>query len=200
MIKAICFDLDGVYFTSDSFPRFIKSISDLTTKNDSVEFVLKGEMMKEFKRGNITENQYWNYVREQLSIDTSNDVIFNLLRDSYEVNEDIINYINELRLGGLSTCICSNNFETRVRVLNEKFNFLKDFDVDILSYQVRLLKPSIDIFKELLYKSNCSPDEIVVVDDDAEQLKGARELGINTFEYTDLYALKQKLNKLGVRI
>jgi len=200
MIKAICFDLDGVYFTAESFPRFMKSISDLTTKNDSVEFVLKGDMMQEFKKGNITENQYWDYVREQLEIDTPNETIFELLRDSYEVNSDVVDYVRAVKQAGFSTCICSNNFETRVRELNEKFDFLKEFDVDILSYQVQALKPSVEIFKELVHKSNCLPEEIVFSDDNEAKLEGAKELGINTFVYTDFYSFKQKLETLGVRV
>ncbi len=200
MIKAICFDLDGVYFTADSFKKFKESISNLTTKNDSVNYVLTGETMQDFKRGAMTEEQYWDYVREQLEIDTPNETIFEILRDSYEVNSEVVEYVNAVKKAGYSACICSNNFETRVRELNTKFDFLKDFDVDILSYQVGSLKPSQEIFQALLKKANCLPEEMVYSDDKQEKLLGATELGINTFVFTDFYSFKQELEKLGVRV
>ncbi|WKZ30949.1 MAG: hypothetical protein QY318_03840 [Candidatus Dojkabacteria bacterium] len=39
MIKAICFDLDGVYFTPDSFKRFVEAMS-VNSTIERAEFVL----------------------------------------------------------------------------------------------------------------------------------------------------------------
>jgi len=50
MIKAICFDLDGVYFTEESFKIFKQSIVDLGVEYKDVEYTLHKEPMAEFKK------------------------------------------------------------------------------------------------------------------------------------------------------
>ena len=46
MIKAICFDLDGVYFSENGFKSFKQKIIDMGADT-------------EFKRGTTKEQEYW---------------------------------------------------------------------------------------------------------------------------------------------
>ena len=41
MIKVICFDLDGVFFTKESFKIFKSKIAELTKHTDLIDEVLK---------------------------------------------------------------------------------------------------------------------------------------------------------------
>jgi len=85
----------------------------------------KSEKMLSFKRGEITENEYWDFVRKELNINLSNNELFNILRDSYETNGKIVDIVRLLKKKGYKTCICSNNFETRIRELNKSLIFSK---------------------------------------------------------------------------
>ena len=126
-IKSVCFDLDGVYFTPESFQRFKKALSG-NNSEDVIEHVFhKSDEILNFKKGLISENEYWDYVRKSLKISMPNEEIFQALRDAYEVNEEIVDLVKKVKEKGLQTCICSNNFETRIRELNSKFDFLKNF-------------------------------------------------------------------------
>mgnify|MGYP001559716675 CR=1 FL=1 len=197
MIKAVTFDLDGVYFTPQSFKNFKANLPKKVTNEEKVNWVLyKSPEMLNFKMGKMTEEDYWNFVRKELRIEASNGEIFELLRNSYEVNQEVKDYVREVKAKGLKTCICSNNFVTRIRELDEKFDFLKDFDVKVFSYEVRIMKPDKGIFEALIKQAGVKPEEILYADDDVSKLKGAIDLGINAFVYEGFEKFKKEVNTL----
>lgn len=201
MIKAICFDLDGVYFTSASFQRFKANLPKTVTDEEKINHVLaKSDEILNFKRGKLTEEEYWNFARKELGITVDNEGIFTCLRDSYEINPDVRKYIAGIRAKGYKSCACSNNFVTRIRELNNKFDFLKDFDFTVFSYDVGITKPDKEIFEKLVEKSGVQPNEIVYSDDDESKLAGAKELGIQAFVFENFEQFTKKLEELGVEV
>ncbi|MDP1743460.1 MAG: HAD family phosphatase [Candidatus Amesbacteria bacterium] len=189
MIKAITFDLDGVYFTAESFPRFVNCFSD---PEKAMQVLKKSNEMADFKLGKMSEDDYWDYVRKELAVPYSNEEIFTMLRDSYEVNQQVRDFEMEVRTRGIKTCICTNNFVTRIRELDEKFDFLKDFDVKVISYQVGVAKPDKGIFEELIRQTDCAANEIIYADDNESSYKSALSVGINAFLYTNFEDFKTK--------
>lgn len=149
----ICFDLDGLYFTSESFQRFKETLAPDIEK-EKRDFVLAlSDEMKAFKLGNISEEEYRERVKKELGLSCSLEEIYTKLRDSYEVNPDVVQLANNLKDKGYKIGICSNNFVTRIRELDKKFHFLDDFDVHIFSYEVGAMKPDTKIFQVLIEKS-----------------------------------------------
>lgn len=200
MIKAICFDLDGVYFTEQSFKDFKQKIVDLGVDHSDVEYILHKEPMTKFKSGKIKESEFWKNAISYWKINEPVDQLIQMLYDSYQVNSQVEELVKEVRKNGYKTCICSNNFTTRVEQLDKKFNFLSNFDVAVFSYQIGVLKPDKEIFKILVEKAGCKPDELVYSDDGEDKIKGAVELGINAFVYKDFEQFKMELINLGVNI
>ncbi len=122
------------------------------------------------------------------------------MKSSYEINDGVRDYVIKVRNAGYKTYICSNNFETRIRELDNKFDFLSLFDVHVFSYEVGYMKPAKEIFETLVKKSGVRPEEIVYSDDDETKMQGAKELGINTFLYTDFDSFVKHLEVLGVKV
>lgn len=135
-----------------------------------------------------------------MGISITNDEIYKLLRDSYEINPEVRDYVRKARLAGYKTCICTNNFVTRIRKLDRKFSFLADFDVQVFSYEVGVMKPDKAIFEELVVAAGVKAREIVYSDDDGGKLQGAVELGINAFVYENFNQFIDKLVSLGVKV
>lgn len=198
MIKAICFDLDGVYFTSESFKKFKQKLIDLGISKEDVDHCLHGDPMSEFKRGEIDEDTFWKNALKYWNKDFTLEEIKDWLSGSYEVNQNVVDTVELVRKSGYKTCVVSNNFVTRVNVLEDKFEFKKNFDVSIFSYQVGILKPSKEIFTKLVKKLGVEPHELVYSDDDEDKIQGALEIGINAFVYKDFEQFKDKLSTFGV--
>ena len=199
MIKAITFDLDGVYFLNGK-SNFIKSLEKHgVSESEAVRVFLKSdEMNRVYKEGKMTDEEYWTFAIKEWGIDLSVQEAMDLLIAGYEVNEDVAPIVKDLRDKGYKTCICSNNFPARINGLQKRFGFLDDFDSISLSYDVGATKPSQEIFQKLIDESGVNADEIVFADDNDHNLEGAKQLGIQAFFYEGFDHFIGKLRELGV--
>lgn len=197
MIKAITFDLDGVYFTEDSFKKFKSIFPTNNSDPDFVEHVLKkSDEMMNFKKGIMSETEYWNYVNQSFGQNLSIDEITNLLMEAYSVNQNVVDYVKKVRNEDIKTCICTNNFPTRINALNKKFDFLSDFDVQVFSYEVGINKPDPKIFQALIARSGVQPSELFYADDNQSCVDSALFLGINAITYTNFEDFVKSLTQL----
>ena len=201
MIKAICFDLDGVYFLNGK-SNFIKALTKLGVVEDEAKrvFLKSDQMNKKYKLGKMTDEEYWSWAINEWDLHLTVTEIIDLLIEGYETNERAVEYVKKVRGGSYKTIICSNNFPARVNGLEKRFGFLKDFDAKVFSYEVGMDKPNKEIFKELIAKSGVRAEELFYSDDDESKMIGAKKLGINTFLYTDFDAFIMHLENSGVKI
>lgn len=201
MIKAICLDLDGVYFLNGK-SNFIKALVKLGVSEDEAKrvFLKSDEMNKQYKLGKLTDDEYWGWALKEWKLTLSIKEIVDLLIKGYETNEPAVKYIKKVRKAGYKTLICTNNFPARINGLQKRFGFLDDFDTTVLSYEIGSVKPSKKIFQTLINKSEVYPVEIFYSDDDDVALSAVKELGINTFLYADFDSFINQLNILGVNI
>ncbi|MEK7595775.1 MAG: HAD-IA family hydrolase [Patescibacteria group bacterium] len=200
MIRAICFDLDGVYFLNGK-ENFIFALRDLGISEDNTkEIFLRSEKMGEYKLGKISDIAFWTWAARQWRLNKSPDELIKLLISGYQVNLPAVEYIRRAKKIGYKALACTNNFPARILGLNDKFHFLNDFDCVVTSYEAKALKPERKIFERLVLKSQVLPHEIVMADDDDSKLKGARELGINTFLYKGFEEFVEYLARIGVEV
>jgi HAD superfamily hydrolase (TIGR01549 family) len=199
MIKAICFDLDGVYFLNGK-SNFTKALVGLGVTEAEAKrvFLQSNQMNKEYKLGKMTDDEFWTWALNEWDLDMSVQEIVDLLIKGYETNDAVVKYVKQVRKAGYKTVICSNNFLARINGLQKRFGFLDDFDTIVLSYKVGIDKPNIEIFQELINKTSVRANEIFYSDNDETKMGGAKELGINTFLYTNFEAFVRHLEGLGV--
>ncbi len=201
MIKAITFDLDGVYFINGK-SNFISNLQKLGVTEEEAKrvFLQSDEMNKLYKEGKMTDDEFWTWAIGQWKLNTTPTDIIKLLIDGYEVNDSVVATVLKARSKGYKTLICSNNFPARINGLQSKFKFLDNFDAWALSYEVGTTKPSTKIFQELVIKSQILPEEIVFADDNNDNLEGAKQVGIQAFFYEGFDKFLEKLQELGVNL
>jgi putative hydrolase of the HAD superfamily len=201
MIKAITFDLDGVYFP-DGKQKFVSAIEERGVPHDEVKrvFANSDEMNNQYKLGKMTDEEFWAWAAEEWKLDLSAQELIDILIASYSVDPRVEDAVKSVRAHGYKTLVCSNNFPARVNGLQERFHFLDNFDVAVFSHEVGAAKPSELIFRELINQSGVPAEAIVFADDDAEKLSGATALGIVTFVYEDFDKFINQLQELGVTV
>jgi putative hydrolase of the HAD superfamily len=156
--------------------------------------------MRKFKAGELSEEDYRERAKKELWLSCDNEYIYQKFHECYEVNEKVRELTLTLKKKWYKIGICSNNFPTRIRELDEKFNFLKHFDVHIFSYEIGALKPDAKIFKALIDKSWLQPHEIIYSDDKEDKLAGAKSLWIQTFVFHTFEEFVKDLRKCGIEI
>ena len=201
MIQAVTFDLDGVYFPNGK-TNFIKALAKLGVSEDEAKrvFLKSDEMNQRYKLGTMTDTQFWDWARAQWNVSIASDALMELLIDSYDVDKNVISVVKAVRKNGYKTLVCSNNFPARVNGLQNRFGFLNDFDASVFSYEVGAAKPSGIIFSELVRRAQVPAESIVFADDNADNLNGAKQIGIQTFLYEGFEPFIKQLKTLGVKI
>lgn len=201
MIKAITFDLDGVYFPNGK-ANFIRALGELGVAEDEAKRVfLKSDQMNQlYKNGKMTDNEFWTWAAGEWKLSKTPQELINLLIAGYDVDEKVVEVVKQVRVNGYKTLVCSNNFKARIDGLQEKFGFLDNFDASVYAYEVGASKPSQVIFKELVKRSSVEAEQIVFADDNPDNLAGAKEIGITTFLYEGFDKFVEQLKELGVNI
>lgn len=202
MIKAICFDLDGVYFTPKGKNSFHQGlITEYGVKKEIVDEVMqKSSLMAKLVRGQINATDFWNEFRNITGITASDQELTGRWVRDYEINPQVKKAVLRAKELGYKTCVCTNNNGIRLPRLVEQFNLAKDFDVIVSSHEIGHPKPAKEIFGELLKQLNVKPNELIYSDDNPNRLAGASELGIETFVFENFDQFIGKIRELGINL
>jgi HAD superfamily hydrolase (TIGR01509 family) len=196
-MKAVILDLDGVYFSGGK-ERFISYVSGLGVSEEMVrEVYLKSDMMIKYKQGLIDGKKFWDYAINEWRLKKTRQELLNILQDGYELNPKKKEIMKILKDNSLKKIICTNNFPDRIRILDDRFDFLEEFDFKIFSYEHKMLKPGLlSLVSKIIGIEN---NEILYFDDSQTNIDYAKKLGMNAIFIEEptrvLKMLKEIFNK-----
>lgn len=196
MIKAVIFDLGGVYF-EDGTKKFIGKLSQILSKPEESLFDLfrKGKSV-EYRENKISGDEFFQFASEKLESKISASEINNMWVSEYTEIPGTKKVIEKLKSMGLKVSVISDNVPERINYLEEKYNFLDIFDDVILSYEVNLTKPSEEIFKLALSRLEVLPSECVFVDDRQVNLDTSTRLEINSILFENPDQLEKEIDTI----
>ncbi len=204
-IKTIIFDLGGVIVELD-FSRFFKDIieiSPLNTPNSSLllEFWRQSDI---YHQGKMTNKEFYSQACELLQTCVLNQEQF---FDSFNsvishVKEDFLALIKNLKEQNKIKLLCLSNVNSSHwhYLLEQNKEIVELFDELILSFEVHMTKPDPRLFKLAIQKAECKPEEIVFIDDGLNNIRSARELGINGIKFTNLENLINELKSSKINL
>ncbi|MFC1651559.1 HAD family hydrolase [Patescibacteria group bacterium] len=198
MIKVIIFDLGGVYFSVDyknlqnnlakKFPEIPKS---------KINQIINGKIGKDYRLGKYTKQEFWKKVKKITGSSFDIKKFSETWHSSYCLNKDVKQLALKLRKN-YKVCALSGNIRERVKFLDQKYSFKKDFDLIVYSYIAGVNKLHPRIYKVILNRLGLKGEECVFIDDTKERLKPAKKLGMKTIHFTNTSALKRELKKLNI--
>jgi epoxide hydrolase-like predicted phosphatase len=201
MIKAGIFDVGGVlHEASDDY-----IFQDIMRAFDITEEVLKyawHEIIGKLQKGEITEDEFWHLFLKKIKSNKPLPEESLFLREfikHYNRNDDAINLVKRLKNNGYKVAVLSNTIKPHSDY-EYKIGIYQNFDMVVLSHEVRMRKPDLEIYKYLLKKLQVKPDEAFFVDDKIDNVKTAAKLGIHAILFKNTKDLEIELEKLGVRI
>lgn len=95
-----------------------------------------------------------------------------------------IEFIKTLKKEGYRVYILSNIPEDDTKYLNG-LGVFEDCDGGVFSYEVKKIKPDLDIFRIFLKKYELNANECLFLDDRKENVDAAKSLGFNAIEVSD---------------
>ncbi|HEX9902543.1 MAG TPA: HAD family phosphatase [Acidobacteriota bacterium] len=201
MIRVVIFDMGKVlvWFDNSIFFRKLANLAGL--EEDRVREVAhaKLELVRALDRGELTPGEFKDRVCAALNITISYGQFYEYFNDVFTLNLAAVETARRLKTAGYKLALLSNTDSERADFIRNKFPETQVFDVKIVSYEVKLLKPEPAIFLLTLKRAGATAEECVFIDDMAVNIEAARALGITSiqFEY-DKTDLEAELRHLGL--
>lgn len=197
MKRVLIFDFGGVLMkTVDYAPRF-KWDDRLQLPRGSVERIVHGsESWRLAQTGLMSISDYWQDVAAQLNLSSE---ALQQLRDDFfsgdQLDQTLVDYIRQKREDGHSIALLSNDSPELLKKL-QTLNIAHLFDPLIISANIGVMKPAPESYQAVLDLLNRRPEETIFIDDNPDNIEGAKMLSIHTIHYTPRLNLPDVLNDL----
>ena len=178
-IKNIVFDLGGVVFSRDPRkfePEFIKFFSFIANPR-------MPEFWEEYDRGVITFKEVVAALAEYNSCDE--ELAAKNIKRSIITQEQVPptkSLIEDLKAAGYKLYVLSNMSREFIDFLRKQ-KVYENFDGDVVSCEVGIVKPMPEIYDLLLKRFDLDPAETIFIDDRKENVDAAVAKGIATFHF-----------------
>ena len=77
-------------------------------------------------------------------------------------------------------------------------HLIRHFHDLVLSYEVRAMKPRLEIFHAAVERARCRPEECFYTDDIAAYIEGARKLGIDAVQFESREQIEREMRARGI--
>ena len=198
MSRAIIFDLGGVYFSDGTGMAITSIAARYKIDQEAVAEVLNGDAGARYRTGRITAAQFWQQATALWNIRASAEALSTAWCESYQPNRGTVRLIKQLRTADHQLLYLSDNTRERVAYLEEKYDFLKNFDDGVFSHRVRLKKPDPMIYELVLAKALNPAAGCVYIDDKPDYLLPAKDLGMQVVAFKNASQLEADLKRLAL--
>lgn len=200
-IRNIVFDLGNVLLKYD--PKgYMESLGyDKETVSDLMKLIFHGIEWKLADQGLLSNDQLIEiyqlkapqYFREINYVMENWHQHLSLLEESTVLFQEVLDK-------GYNVYILSNYPEYKFMDMWERTPIFHKAHGSVISYQIKLTKPSKEIYRHLLEKYALDPDETIFLDDLQENINGAKKVGIHGIRFRDAAQVRQELKAYGVEI
>ncbi len=197
----IVFDIGGV-LADFRIKEFLaeKGFDAVMTKR-----ILKASVMNpywgKFERGEVSEEETLRaFATADPEIEEQLDIAFTNLNGMLTARDFAIPLITGLKRAGHQVYYLSNYSKKAYDECGESLSFMPYMDGGIVSFKAGMTKPDPRMFRLFLDQYALSPESCIFIDDTAENVKAARELGFAGIVFTSYEAFLTELKELGVSL
>lgn len=201
MIKNIIFDLGNVlvkYSPENFLNKYVK-------KENQEAFIInifKSKDWLELDRGTLSYEDAIEIFTKR--VPEEKESIEKLFRENISSCispiEENVEIMRKLKKKGYNVYILSNFHQPAFEYIRENWDFIGEFNGDVVSCYYHYIKPERKIYEALLKKYNLTPSETIFIDDVDANVNGAKELGIGGIHLSDYKILSELLKKNGIEI
>ena len=193
MLKAVIFDLNGVFILSPKLSdRFeadfqVPSSIFLPALNQIMEKVRAPDAGSAFS--------YWKSFLTEWGVTLSEKEFWNYWFGAESPSEDMITVARSLKEKGLKIITLSNNFKERAEFYGHYPWMSGLMDKTYFSWETGFVKPNPEAWKKVLSDFSLTAENVVYFDDQEKNLEAARSIGIEAYMFTtpkEAMALIQK--------
>ena len=193
MALTLIFDLGGVLVNLDwgKVCEPLASLSDLSYAAVQKE-VQNGPIVQSSMSGHLDPQEFHRAICAKIHVNITFDPFIDLWNGLLSVNEDMAPLVEELG-SDHRLVLASNTDAIHFMYARQHFDVLGAFDHYFLSYEMGLIKPDPAYFHHVLDGLQTAADDCLFIDDRPDNVKSAREIGINALVFESVDRLKTDL-------
>jgi len=195
--KHILLDIGGVLLHLD-FGRAAKKLESFSEHDiEVINELIVGDDKNSFERGRLSEYKFYKRITGKLQAEMSYQEFNDLWCDIFSENIAMSSLVKVLAQN-LDLILFSNTNPLHFNHILDNYPFIGEIKHRALSYEMGLLKPDRRFFEQTLRKFRLNPSLTLLIDDSAENIATAEQIGIAGIIYRDHNALLDQLNHFGI--
>ena len=185
MIDTIIFDIGNVLLDFDYMKQFRKLFDEETAQAIADISVRKPEIWIELDRGVLSYEEAVDLVIQGAPhLAKEIRLAVQELYKDLEAYPYAVEWVKDLKKKGYRLYVLSNFGERPFAESRANMPFLQYMDGQLISYEIREVKPSAAIYQTLCDKFYIDPKKAVFIDDSAVNIAGAKDFGLHTIHFT----------------
>lgn len=192
-IKAIIFDLNGIFLTSDPFSQ---RVEDKFGINKDFFYQELKKVMDVARTPGRTSSDIWQPLADlvHLSIPEFLDFWYS----GEKLNLEMMNFAKDLKNDGYQIYVLSNSLKERVEYYHQHFPQLFNlFDGIYFSTETGFVKPDPKCFQNILDQHQLLPQNCIYFDDSQTNVQAAINLGIHARVFEDLKSTQKTIYEIS---
>lgn len=198
--RAMIFDLGNVLVKFDRDKANNRAAKELKTTRETIERALCDRTaFLAYERGEMTDEEFLDRLSlllRETPAPPDRETLSRIFADIFEPDPDAIRLLENLSDRGVPLILLSNTNNIHYSFLEGRLpDLFERFDVLLLSYRLKLLKPDPAIYRMALGEAErltggVRPENVYYADDIEEYAEAAAKLGITSHRYTHAAALE----------
>ena len=203
-IKAVVFDY-GQVISLPQDPKVMDELAKMAGADREKFEPMLWRLRCEYDRGTISAKQYYKQIFSRLELQAPDDnVMDEMIRMDLSswrnIDPGTVALMEEVKKAGYILGILSNMPHDFLAWARKNIPIFSLCDESLFSCEVNLIKPEEAIFRKLLSMMGLEGRELVFFDDNAENIKSAKALGLNAFLWKSSENARRELELIGLRL
>jgi len=200
MIKTVIFDIGGVivdFSNDDDYYPYLSKVSGASVRR--IKKVIEGRLWWKIDKDEICQKEFDRIVSRKLGIEEKQVLWYESYRRAGKVDGKVIRVVRRLSKNYKMAYLSNVDLSRYSYTLKLMRPYADLFDREFASCYIHLRKPSKAIYEYVLAKMNAKAGETVFIDNQEDNVAGARRAGLKAILFKNSEDLEKKLKGLGVR-
>lgn len=197
-IKAVFFDIGNVLLSFDA-AEVVKKMAWKLKLNPFklARFAWHSGFGEKIERGELSPRELYRLFCRDVGYTGDYAAFRNLWSDHFTLNKGTSVILDEVARKR-KVFLLSNTNHLHYEFIRRHYAFAASAHGAVLSYRLKMRKPEPGIYLAALRKARVRAEEAFFIDDLAENVEGARKVGMVAMRFTTAAALRQELRGLGI--
>ena len=200
-IKAVLFDF-GMVLSGPPDPAAWARIRSVSGIEEEPLHAGYWAHRRDYDRGALKGAAYWNAVGHHAGTRFDQAQVEALIAADTDLwtdmNRPMVEWAARLQAGGIRTGILSNIGDSIAEGICAKLPWLAAFDHCTWSHAYNMAKPERAIYHLTAEALNTDPENILFIDDRAENIAAAREIGMQAIQYSTHAEFEREMRERGL--